>query len=97
MERMDYISLDVKGTVVSVPKRKGKNYSFAFENRRGDVISPFHVIVRDEGPIDVNKGDEIIITNAGFFVREGVNIIVVKEDSSIFPIRKRCNLGIEEV
>ena len=94
---MDYISIDVVGTVTSIPERRGKTYSFELENRRGDSVSEFHVIVRDENPIDVNKGDRVLITKAGFFSRNGKNCIAVVEGSNMEVIRIRCNLGVEEV
>lgn len=95
--KMDYISISVVGTVVSTPIRRGKTYSFELENRRGDTVSAFHVIVRNEDPIDVNKGDRVFISNAGFFERNGINNIAVIETSNLEVIRIRCNLGIEEV
>ena len=94
---MDYISIDVVGTVVSTPIRKGRLFTFELENRRGDVVSPFHVIVRDEAPIDVNEGDRVFIGKAGFFVKNDTNNLAVVEGSNLEVIRKRCNLGIEEV
>lgn len=94
---MDYISMDVVGTCVSVPIRKGRTYTFEMENRRGESVSRFHVIVRDESPIDVNEGDRVFIAKAGFFARDGVNNLAVVEGSNIEVIRIRCNLGEEEV
>jgi hypothetical protein len=94
---MDYISMDVVGEVMTHPVRKGRTYSFELKNRRGESEADFHVIVRDDEPIDVNKGDRVFITKAGFFVRKGVNNLAVVEGSNIEVIRIRCNLGDEVV
>lgn len=94
---MDYISMDVVGTCISQPFRKGRTYTFEMENRRGESISAFHVIVRNDAPIDVNEGDRVFITKAGFFSRNGINNLAVVEGSNIEVIRIRCNLGVEEV
>jgi hypothetical protein len=94
---MDYISVDVVGQITSVPTRRGRNYTFELENKRGDIVSPFHVIVRDDSPIDVNEGDRAFITKAGFFIRNETNSLAVVEGSNIEVIRIKCNLGEEEV
>jgi hypothetical protein len=94
---MDYISMDVVGTAISQPVRKGRTYTFELENRRGESVSTFHVIVRNDAPIDVNEGDRVFITKGGFFARDGINNLAVVEGSNIEVIRIRCNLGVEEV
>lgn len=94
---MDYISIDVVGTCISIPTRQGRKYTFEMENRRGESISKFYTIVRDDSPIDINEGDRIVITKAGFFTKNGVNILAVIEGSNIEVLRIRCNLGDEFV
>ena len=99
MENMQYNSMNIVGTVVSDPIRKGKNFSFDIENRRGNHVLPFFVFVRnDERPIDVNEGDQVVITNAVFyFDKDGKNCLAVVEGSCLEVIRKRCNMGEVEV
>ena len=94
---MDYISMCIEGECVSVPIRKGKTYTFEMSNVRGTERTDFHVVVRDEAPIDINQGDRVLIANAGFFSRDGINCLAVVENSTIKVIRKRCNLGDELV
>ena len=93
----DYISVDVVGTVVSEPKPCKNGYSFFLENKRGENVLIFFVVVRDSNPIDVNEGDRIFITKAGLFISNGKNCLAVIEGSNIEVIRQRCNLGKENV
>lgn len=95
---MDYISIDVVGTVASVPVRKGSDYFFSLRNERGTAVLDFNVFVRnDERPIDINKGDRVLITKAGLYRKKDANCLAVVEGSNVEVIRIRCNNGEKEV
>lgn len=95
---MDYISMNVEGTVISTPVRKDKDYIFKLRNERGNYFADFEVIVKnDERPIDINKGDKVNIFNAGFFVRNDINCLAIVATSHLSVQRVRCNYGEKEV
>lgn len=90
----DYISVDVMGTISSIPQKEG----FHLKNERGKVVLELAVFIapalQNKYHDAFRKGDYIFITKAGLFQKGRTTCLAVTPSSVISLVKRNNDLGI---